>query len=177
VVENGQVVEFDGQTARLGERVIGGHVLIDGTGIGDVGDVVLRDRRLLSHDGFVVVVVALDEATGELIEGPDIVSRGFVYMRDAEDLIEEAKQVVINCCLMGRDTARSLIHDTLAEFLYANRRRPISLPGGTGSLSIGKWALSLQALLDAWRNNPDVASNVAAGEPFPCARRGLGHFQ
>jgi ribonuclease J len=130
VVENGQVVEFDGQTARLGERVIGGHVLIDGMGIGDVGDVVLRDRRLLSHDGFVVVVVALDEATGDLIEGPDIVSRGFVYMRDAEDLIEEAKQVVIEVLSNGhRDTASNLIHDTLAEFLYRRtRRRPMIFP-------------------------------------------------
>jgi ribonuclease J len=130
VVENGQVIEFDDEGARLGERVGGGHVLIDGLGIGDVGEVVLRDRRLLSRDGFVVVVVALDEATGEVIEGPDIVSRGFVYMRDAEDLIEEAKHLVIEALANGhRDTASNLIHDTLAEFLYRRtRRRPMIFP-------------------------------------------------
>jgi ribonuclease J len=130
VVENGQVIEFDDDGARLGERVAGGHVLIDGLGIGDVGEVVLRDRRLLSRDGFVVVVVALDETTGELIEGPDIVSRGFVYMRDAEDLIEEAKNLVIEALSNGhRDTANNLIHDTLAEFLYRRtRRRPMIFP-------------------------------------------------
>lgn len=130
VVENGQVIEFDEQGARLGERVSAGHVLIDGLGIGDVGEVVLRDRRLLSRDGFVVVVVALDEATGELIEGPDIVSRGFVYMRDAEDLIEEAKNLVIETLTNGhRDTASTLIHDTLAELLYRRtRRRPMVFP-------------------------------------------------
>jgi len=130
VVENGQVIEFDDQGGRLGERVGGGHVLIDGLGIGDVGEVVLRDRRLLSRDGFVVVVVALDEATGEVIEGPDIVSRGFVYMRDAEALIEEAKHLVIEALANGhRDTASNVIHDTLAEFVYRRtRRRPMIFP-------------------------------------------------
>ncbi len=130
VVENGQVIEFDDAGARLGERVAGGHVLIDGLGIGDVGEVVLRDRRLLSHDGFVVVVIALDEATDEIIEGPHIVSRGFVYMRDAEDLIEEAKNLVIDVLSNGhRDTASSLIHNTLAELLYRRtRRRPMIFP-------------------------------------------------
>ncbi len=130
VVENGQVIEFDDEGARLGERVEGGHVLIDGLGIGDVGEVVLRDRHLLSRDGFVVVVVALDEATGDLIEGPDIVSRGFVYMRSAEDLIDEAKSLVIDVLTNGhRDTASNLIRDTLAEFLYQQtRRRPMIFP-------------------------------------------------
>jgi ribonuclease J len=130
VVENGQVIEFDDKGARLGERVGGGPVLIDGLGIGDVGEVVLRDRHLLSRDGFVVVVVALDEVTGDLIEGPDIISRGFVYMRDAEELIEEAKGLVIEALANGhRDTANSLIRDTLAEFLYRQtRRRPMIFP-------------------------------------------------
>ena len=130
VVENGQVIEFDDEGARLGERVGGGHVLIDGLGIGDVGEVVLRDRHLLSRDGFVVVVVALDEASKEIIEGPDIISRGFVYMRDAEDLIEEAKSLVIEALANGhRDTASALIRDTLAEFLYRRtRRRPMIFP-------------------------------------------------
>ena len=130
VVENGQVIEFGDEGAWLGDRVSGGHVLIDGLGIGDVGEVVLRDRRLLSRDGFVVVVVALDEATGEIIEGPDIISRGFVYMRDSEELIEEAKDLVIEALSNGhRDTASNLIHDSLAEFLHRQtRRRPMIFP-------------------------------------------------
>ena len=130
VVENGQVIEFNDEGARLGERVSGGHVLIDGLGIGDVGEVVLRDRHLLSRDGFVVVVVALDEGTGEIIEGPDIISRGFVYMRDAEELIDEAKSLVVEALANGhRDTASNLIRDTLAELLYQRtRRRPMIFP-------------------------------------------------
>jgi ribonuclease J len=130
VVRNGQVIEFDELGASMGEIVGGGHVLVDGLGIGDVGEVVLRDRQLLSKDGFVVVVVALDEMSSEVIEGPDIISRGFVYMRDSEDLIEEAKEVTINAILEGhRDTASSLIHDRLAEFLYKRtRRRPMVFP-------------------------------------------------
>jgi ribonuclease J len=130
VVENGQVVEFSEEGARLAERVGGGHVLIDGLGIGDVGEMVLRDRRMLSRDGFVVVVVALDEITNELIEGPHIVSRGFVYMRDAEVLIEEAKEQVIEVLSNGhRDTASNLIRDTLAKFLYRQtKRRPMIFP-------------------------------------------------
>ena len=130
VVENGQVIEFDDEGARLGERVSSGHVLIDGLGIGDVGEVVLRDRHQLSRDGFVVVVVALDEGTGEIIEGPDIISRGFVYMRDSEELIEEAKNLVVEALSNGhRDTASALIRDTLAQFLYRRmRRRPMIFP-------------------------------------------------
>lgn len=130
VVENGQVIEFDDKGARLGQRLGGGHVLIDGLGVGDVGELVLRDRRLLSRDGFVVVVVALSEETGEIVEGPDIVSRGFVFMRDAETLIEEAKELVIGVLANGhRDTASTLIHDTVAEFLYRKtRRRPMIFP-------------------------------------------------
>jgi ribonuclease J len=130
VIQNGQVLEIDEHGAHLGEKVEAGHVLVDGLGIGDVGDVVLRDRRLLSRDGFVVVVVARDETTGELIEGPDIISRGFVFMRDAEDLIEESKEVVSAAITAGhRDTVSSLIHDRLAELLYQRtRRRPMIFP-------------------------------------------------
>jgi ribonuclease J len=130
VVRNGQVIEFDAQGARLGERVAGGHVLIDGAGVGDVGEVVLRDRRLLSRDGFVVVVVARNEDTGELVDGPEIISRGFVFMRDAETLMEEAREIVLAALNAGhRDTVSTLIRDKLAEFLYERtRRRPMIFP-------------------------------------------------
>jgi ribonuclease J len=132
VVESGQVVEFDERGGRIAdEQVPAGHVLVDGLGIGDIGEVVLRDRHLLAQDGFFIAVVAVDEQTGALLEGPDIVSRGFVYMKDSEELIEEAKERVIEA-LNGpqtRDAITAKIKKVLAEFLYERtRRRPIILP-------------------------------------------------
>ncbi len=132
VIENGQVIEFDEEGAYLAERVSSGQVMVDGLGIGDVGSVVLRDRHLLSRDGFVVVVIALDEQTGDLVDGPDIISRGFVYVRDSEDLLEEAKERVIDLLESGkvhRDTAATVVRDTLTQFLYRRtRRRPMIFP-------------------------------------------------
>jgi ribonuclease J len=132
VVENGQVIEFDEDGAYLAERISSGHILVDGLGIGDVGSVVLRDRHQLSRDGFVVLVIALDEQTGELVDGPDIVSRGFVYVRDSEDLLEEAKEYVIELLESGkvhRDTAATVTRDALSQFLYKRtRRRPMIFP-------------------------------------------------
>lgn len=132
VVENGQVVEFGDDGAFLAEQIPSGQILVDGLGIGDVGNVVLRDRHLLSRDGFFVVVVALEEKTGRLVDGPDIVSRGFVYVRNSEDLIEEAKERVIE--LLDRDhvqpdTAASIIRDSLGQFLYQRTHRtPMIVP-------------------------------------------------
>lgn len=132
VIENGQVVEFEDGMAYLAERIPCSQIMVDGLGIGDVGSVVLRDRHQLSRDGFVVVVFALDEQTGELVEGPDIISRGFVYMRDSEDLLEEAKERVIDLLESGkvhRDTAASAVRDMLNQFLYKRtRRRPMIFP-------------------------------------------------
>ena len=132
VVENGQVVEFDEEGAFLAETVPSGQILVDGLGIGDVGSVVLRDRHLLSRDGFFVVVVALDEKNGQLVDGPDIASRGFVYVRDSEELIEAAKDRVIE--LLDRDhvqpdTAAAYIRDHLSKFLYQKTHRtPMIVP-------------------------------------------------
>jgi len=132
VIENGQVIEFDEDGAFLVETVPSGQILVDGLGVGDVGKVVLRDRHLLSKDGFVVVVMAIDERTGQLIDGPDIISRGFVYIRDSEDLIEEAKERVIELLennKMHRDTAATVIRDNLSQFLYRRtRRNPMIFP-------------------------------------------------
>lgn len=134
VIENGQVVEFDEGGARLTERVPGGYIFVDGLGVGDVGNVVLRDRHLLSRDGFVVCVVALDE-DGEIADGPDLVSRGFVYVRNNEALLDEAADIVVEALtqqgtqIAHRDTASTIIHDTLAEFFYQRtRRRPMVFP-------------------------------------------------
>jgi ribonuclease J len=132
IVENGQVVEFDESGAFLAEIVPNGQILVDGLGIGDVGSVVLRDRHLLSSDGFFVVVVALDEKTGHLVDGPDIVSRGFVYVRDSEELMDEARERVIE--LLARDnvhfdTAATVIRDNLSQFLYQRTHRtPMIVP-------------------------------------------------
>jgi ribonuclease J len=132
VVENGQVVEFDDDGAFMAEQIPSGQILVDGLGIGDVGHVVLRDRHLLSRDGFFVVVVALEEKSGRLVDGPDIVSRGFVYVRNSEDLIEEARERVIE--LLDRDhvqpdTAASIIRDSLGQFLYQRTHRtPMIVP-------------------------------------------------
>jgi ribonuclease J len=132
VIENGQVIEFDEEGAFLVETVPSGQILIDGLGIGDIGKVVLRDRHLLSRDGFVVVVMAIDEKTGSLVDGPDIISRGFVYVRNSEDLIEEAKERIIDLLESGqmhRDITASVIRDNLSQFLYRRtRRNPMIFP-------------------------------------------------
>ncbi len=132
IIENGQVVEFDEEAAFLAENVPSGQILVDGLGIGDVGSVVLRDRHLLSRDGFFLVVIALDEKNGRLVDGPDIVSRGFVYVRDSEDLMEEARERVVE--LLERegvhpDTAATVIRDDLSRFLYRRTHRtPMIVP-------------------------------------------------
>ncbi len=132
IIENGQAIEFDEGQAYLAERVTSGQILVDGLGIGDVGNVVLRDRRLLSRDGFVVVVVAIDQKTGELVEGPEIISRGFVYVRVSEELLEEAKERVIDLFESGkthRDTAATVISDNLGQFFYQKtHRKPMVFP-------------------------------------------------
>jgi ribonuclease J len=131
IVESGQVVEFGADWGHVAGRVAEGHVLVDGLGVGDVGSVVLRDRHLLSRDGFVVVVVAVDADTGQVVQGPDIVTRGFVYLREAGDLIEQAEARVLEALAHGgpRAEVSAKIKDSVAEFLYTQtRRRPMILP-------------------------------------------------
>lgn len=138
IIEDGQPLEFGHFTsengvvsARLGEQLPSGHVFVDGLGVGDVGNVVLRDRRHLSQDGFLVCVVAIDEVDGEIIYGPEIISRGFVYIRDSEDLINRARDVVENL-LKKRVPVQVLenkIRDALTTFTYKEMgRRPMILP-------------------------------------------------
>jgi ribonuclease J len=131
VVESGTVLEFGPDWGQVNGQVTEGHVMVDGLGVGDVGSIVLRDRRLLSKDGFVVVVIAIDADTGEVVEGPDIITRGFVYIRESEDLIEEAAQRVLEALAHGggRASASNKIKGTLAEFFYGQtKRRPMILP-------------------------------------------------
>ena len=137
VVEDGQTVEFgdfDGSGAisgRRGEVMQVGHVFVDGLGVGDVGSVVLRDRRQLSEEGFIVCIVAVDEFDGEIIYGPEIISRGFVYVREQEDLIKRAQEAVIK--VIKKKTPASVLENKIKDALgnFAAReigRRPMVLP-------------------------------------------------
>ena len=131
VIESGQVLEFGADWGRLNGQITEGHVMVDGLGVGDVGNVVLRDRHLLSRDGFVVVVIAVNADTGQVIEGPYIITRGFIYIREAGDLIDEAAQCVLEAVEHGgsKVTLNAKIKDSLALFLYEQtKRRPMILP-------------------------------------------------
>jgi ribonuclease J len=132
VVENGYVLEFDGTQGHVGERIPGGYVFVNGRGVGDVGPAVLRDREMLSQDGFVVAAIQLDPQTGELIGEPQIVSRGFVYIRTSGELIQEAKEVVARAALEGprdRDAVVDRVRDALQRYLYEEtRRHPMVMP-------------------------------------------------
>jgi len=108
-----------------------GHVFVDGLGIGDVGNVVLRDRSHLSQNGFIVCILALDEFDGSILYGPEIVSRGFVYMRENEDLIKRAREVVLKVIKKRapQSAMEERIKDALADFTYREiGRRPMVLP-------------------------------------------------
>ncbi|MFC4811230.1 ribonuclease J [Paenibacillus sp. GCM10023250] len=136
IIDNGDTVEFQGGTARKGSKVPAGNVLIDGLGVGDVGNIVLRDRKLLSQDGILVVVVTLSKQDGAILSGPDIISRGFVYVRESEGLLEEANRIVTSTLhkLMNDKvnewaSLKTNVKDALGRFLYEQtRRRPMILP-------------------------------------------------
>ena len=131
IVESGQVVEVWPDAIRLGEMVNGGHVLVDGLSVGDIGAAVLRDRKHLARDGFLVAIVAINRATGEVEGDPEILTRGFVYVAESEDLIEGAKERMWQVLKMpgAASSARNKIKDVLSQYCY-NRtgRRPLVLP-------------------------------------------------
>ncbi len=136
IAENGAVVELTRDKICTNGKIMAGNVLIDGLGVGDVGNIVLRDRRQLSQDGIMIVVVGVDGATNQIVSGPDIVSRGFVYVREAEDLMGEARdkvQVALDKCEENNNTEWSAlkmaIRDSLGRFLFEKtRRRPMIIP-------------------------------------------------
>ncbi|NMM61908.1 ribonuclease J [Clostridium sp. P21] len=136
VLETGQVLELTRNSAKKAAKVTCGGVMIDGLGIGDVGNIVLRDRKHLSQDGILTVVVTIDKASFTILSGPDIITRGFVYMKESGDLISAAREVVkveIDKCLESKVkdwfTIKSNIRYSLGGFLYnKTRRRPIILP-------------------------------------------------
>ncbi len=135
ISEIGKVLEIDKKSARFNGSVPAGAVLVDGSGIGDIGSVVLRDRKHLSEDGLVVVVATLDPVSRQLISGPDIVTRGFVYVKESEDLIREARKVaedaIIKITRHRFDYAiiKSAVKDELTRFIFKEtKRKPMILP-------------------------------------------------
>jgi len=135
VAEDGDVIELTQDAIKLVEHTASGNVFVDGLSVGDVGHIVLRDRKVLSQDGILMAVLTVDKETGQPIAGPDIVSRGFVYMRDADELLEEARVRVLEslASLNGHSSDWSFVKDkiknTLSEFLYEKtHRRPMILP-------------------------------------------------
>jgi ribonuclease J len=137
ILEDGQTLDFDYEgkdsevIAHLGPTITAGHVFVDGLGIGDIGNVVLRDRKHLSQNGFIVCILALDEYDGEILYGPEIISRGFVYMRENEDLIKRAQDVVRKTIKKRapQQVMEEKIKDALANFTFKEiGRRPMVLP-------------------------------------------------
>ena len=134
--EPGKVLEIDKRGAKWGETVTAGKVLVDGYGVGDVGNIVLRDRKHLSQDGLVIVVATIDIHDRVILSGPDIVSRGFVYVRESEELFEQVRKLALNTMLSSMENPRAdrsqikqKVKDELSKFLYSKtKRRPMVLP-------------------------------------------------
>lgn len=137
IPELGRVVEFSNGAAHLGIQVPAGRVLVDGSGVGDVGSTVLRDRKLLSQDGLLVIVICIDPDTREIISGPDIISRGFVYVKESEPLMDEAKELVRAILdnwsgaegKFGRNDLKLRIREDLNKLMYQKTKRsPMIIP-------------------------------------------------
>ena len=136
VIKTGDVLELNQDGAKVTGKVETGEVMVDGLGVGDVGNIVLRDRQRLSEDGILIVVMTLEKHGNQLLAGPDIVSRGFVYVRESEDLMEEARLVVEDAleeCLRRNISdwgkLKSSIKDSLGSFVWKRtQRNPMILP-------------------------------------------------
>lgn len=136
ILENGDVLEFNNKSAAISGSVPSGNTLVDGLGIGDVGNIVLRDRKHLSEDGLIVVVITISKQEGRVVSGPDIISRGFVYVRESVDLMDEARDMVkktLDKCdrksISDWSTLKTNIREDLRGFLYhRTKRNPMILP-------------------------------------------------
>ncbi len=136
LMSSGDVVEVSEDQCRVVDHVQSGAILVDGLGVGDVGNIVLRDRQNLAQNGIIIVVLTLEKYSNQLLAGPDIVSRGFVYVRESEDLLEEARHVVedaVRDCLDRRVSdwgkIKNIIRDSLSDFLWKKmKRNPMILP-------------------------------------------------
>ncbi len=136
IPENGDVIEVARNGIKKTGTVVSGQVFVDGLGVGDVGNIVLRDRKHLSQDGILTIVVTIEKQTGKVVSGPDIISRGFVYVRESEGLMDEARELVksvLKDCeerqITDWATLKSKMRDELREFLYEKtKRKPMILP-------------------------------------------------
>ena len=136
ILTSGDVLELDDEKAEVTGRVHVGDIMVDGLGVGDVGNIVLRDRQHLAEDGIIIVVLTLESGSGQVLAGPDIVSRGFVYVRGAESLMEDAKQLLedkMQYCMDKGITdwgkIKNEIKDSLGDFVWKEtKRRPMIMP-------------------------------------------------
>jgi ribonuclease J len=137
LVENGQVLEFEDGVGHVGERIPGGYVFVDGSGVGDIGPAVLRDRDALARDGFVVAAVSVNLETGVVTHKPELVSRGFVYLKDAEELMESAGNQITAALAriataegaLTKTRAAAIVKDSLATYFHdETKRRPMIIP-------------------------------------------------
>ena len=136
IMENGRILEVDQDSAKLTTQVTSGMVLVDGLGVGDVGNIVLRDRQLLSENGMIIVVISLDRRTAKVVSGPDIVTRGFVYVRENETLIDEIKDVAkkeLDKCeeagIREWATIKGKLRESLIKYIFSKtKRQPMILP-------------------------------------------------
>ena len=137
IMHNGSVLNVSQSRAELEKKdVPAGSVMVDGLGVGDVGKIVLRDRKLLSESGLIVVVTAVERGSNYIVSGPEIISRGFVYVRESEDLLNTAKMIVtqaledaIDRGLTDRPSMKNAVRDSLRDFVFEQtKRNPIILP-------------------------------------------------
>ncbi len=136
MLENGKVLELNQDQAGFTETVPAGRILVDGLGVGDVGNVVLRDRQHLSQDGLIVIVLTMDSSTGEVVAGPDVISRGFVYVKESENVMDEVKMVVrheVHKCeekgIRDWSTIKNSLRENLREYIFSKtKRNPMIIP-------------------------------------------------
>ena len=136
IAEIGNVIETDGNSMKVVSQVPAGRVLVDGLGVGDVGSIVLRDRKHLAQDGLIIIVIGIERSTNEVVAGPDIISRGFVYVRESEELMVEAKgllsDTLANCSsneLREWNSLKGKLRDALSDYIYQKTKRsPMILP-------------------------------------------------
>ena len=136
ILSSGDVLELDEEGAEVTGRVHVGNVMVDGLGVGDVGNIVLRDRQHLAEEGIIIVVLTLEQGSGQVLAGPDIVSRGFVYVRGSESLMDEARHILDDTMQQMMDKKvtdwsriKTEIKDSLGEFVWKEtKRKPMIIP-------------------------------------------------
>ena len=136
MMKNGRVLEINSKEAKLNGAVPSGKILVDGLGVGDVGNIVLRDRQHLSQDGLIIIVMTMDGSSGEIVSGPDVISRGFVYVRESENLMEDVKKEIRLEVQKFEDknitdwsTIKATLRDSLREYIFQKtKRNPMILP-------------------------------------------------